>query len=68
MKKYTIIRVGNDDTSFDVIGATVSIGTDKGGHYVTINGKKIYGLHYAEVIREEVLLWMSNVEIIDLNW
>ncbi len=50
--KATIIRVGNNNTSFDVIGATVQIGTDKNGHYVTINGKKIYGLHYAEVIGE----------------
>ena len=53
--KYTIIRVGNDNTSFDVIGATVSIGTDKNGHYVIINGKKIYGLHYFEVIGEVLL-------------
>lgn len=60
--KYTIIRVGNDDTSFDVIGATVSIGTDKNGHYVIINGKKIYGLHYAEIVRKEVEIDESDTD------
>ena len=50
--KYTIIRVGNNKTSFDVIGATVQIGVDKNGNFVIINGKKIYGLHYAKVIGE----------------
>ncbi len=50
--KYTIIRVGNNNTSFDVIGAEVQIGADKNGHYVIINGKKIYGLHYVKVVRE----------------
>jgi hypothetical protein len=50
--KRTIIRVGNSSTSFDVLGATVQIGVDKNGHYVIINGKKIYGLHYVKVIGE----------------
>jgi hypothetical protein len=50
--KHTIIRVGNNRTSFDVIGATVQIGADKNGHYMIINGKKIYGLHYVKVIGE----------------
>jgi hypothetical protein len=50
--KHTIIRVGNNKTSFDVIGATVQIGVDKNGSFVIINGKKIYGLHYAKVIGE----------------
>lgn len=50
--KHTVIRVGNNSTSFDVLDATVQIGVDKNGHYVIINGKKIYGLHYVKVIGE----------------
>lgn len=50
--KHTIIRVGNNSNSFDVLDAIVQIGADKNGSFVIINGKKIYGFYYVKVIGE----------------
>ncbi len=50
MKYYDVIRVSNQNTSFDVVGGEVGIGKDNNGSYVIINDKKIYGLSRIEHI------------------
>lgn len=50
MRTYNVIRVSNQNTSFDVIGGDVGISKDKNGSYVIINDKKIYGLSRIEHI------------------
>lgn len=55
MTKYAIIEISNRNTSFYVIGAEVIIGKTKNKPWVSINGKKIYGLFKAEIIREVLL-------------
>ena len=57
--RHTVIRVGNNSNSFDVLDAIVQIGADKNGSFVIINGKKIYGFHYVKVIGE-VELWNTK--------